>query len=130
MVEKKRAEEFAEGKRRLEEISSKLGDLFGKPGAGSGGIFSGLGNMLDQLGKLAEQSGSAMQGEFELGTDKRIKGVYGFSVKTASGGKGGVKVEPFGNIKRDQEGKVVEVQQIREPMIDLFDENDHLVIVA
>lgn len=139
MVDKKRTEEFAEGKRRLEEISSKLGDLFGKSSAESsashGGVFSGLGNLLEQLGKLAEQAEQAggeihKSGDLDLGSDKRLKGVYGFSVKTALGDKGGIKVEPFGNIKRDEAGKLVEVQQNREPMVDVFDEADHLLIVA
>lgn len=135
MVDKKRAEEFAEGKRRLEEIGSRLGDLFGKPSGSSCGVsgfFSGMGNMLEQLGKLAEQSGTMHKsGDLDLGKD--FKGVYGFTVKTATGAtgdKGGVKIEPFGNIKRDQEGKLVEVKHIREPMMDVFDEQDHLVIVA
>lgn len=147
MVDKNRADEFAEGKRRLEEIGSRLEGLFGKPkadaktgsgAAGSGGFFSGLGNLVEQLGRLAEQAEQAggtlhKHGELDLGPGPQgqgAKGVYGFTVRTALGDKGGVKVEPFGNIKRDEAGKLVEVQQIREPMIDVFDEADHLLIVA
>lgn len=135
MVDKKRTEEFAEGKRRLEEIGSRLGDLFCKPGAGSGvsGFFSGLGGLVEQLEKLveqSEQSGGAMHksGDLNPGSDKRVRGVYGFTVRTALGDS--VKVEPFGNIKKNQDGKLVEVQHIREPVIDVFDEPDHLLIVA
>jgi HSP20 family protein len=132
-MDNKRAEEFAEGKRRLDEINSKLGDLFGKStggGAVGGGLFAGLGNLVEQLGKLAEQQSGSGEIDFGSGSDKRMKGVYGFTVKSALGERGGVKVEPFGNIKRDEAGKTVEVQAIREPMIDLFDEVDHLLIVA
>ena len=137
MAGKKRSEEFAEGKRRLEEIGSKLGALFGKSKpepSGSGGFFAGLGTLIEQLGKLAEQAEQAggvvtKTGEFNVGSDKRIKGVYGFSVKSGLGEKG-VKVEPFGNIRRDEEGGKVEVQEIREPMVDVFDEPEHLLIVA
>lgn len=136
MVDKNRTEDFVEGKRRLEEIGSKLESLFGKSGAGSvggtSGIFSGLGGLLDQVSKFVEQSGGAIQksGELDSGTNRQIKGVYGFTIKTALGDKGAVKVEPFGNIKSDKEGKLVEVQHIREPMIDVFNELDHLLVVA
>ena len=41
-----------------------------------------------------------------------------------------MKVEPFGNMKKDDDGKFVEVQQIREPMVDMFDEADHLLVIA
>ena len=138
MVDKKRMEEFADGKLRIEEIGRRLGSLFGKPKpepSGNSGLFAGLGSLIEQLGKLvdqAEQAGGVVSktGEFNMGSDKRYKGVYGFSVKSALGEQGGVKIEPFGNIRRDEEGKLVEVQQIREPMVDLFDEPDHLLIIA
>lgn len=137
MAGKKRSETFEEGKHRLEEIGHRLGILFGKTPpelSGTGGILGGLGSLIDQLGKLAEQAEQAggeltKTGEFNLGTDKRIKGVYGFSVKSGLGEKG-VKVEPFGNIRRDEAGGQVVVQEIREPMMDMFDEPEHLLIVA
>jgi two-component system nitrogen regulation response regulator GlnG len=137
MVSKKRSEEFAEGKHRIEEIGRRLGALFGKPKpepSGSGGFFAGLGTLIEQLGKLAEQAEQAggvvtKTGEFRVGSDKRLKGVYGFSVKSGLGEKG-LKVEPFGNIRKDAEGGLVEVHEIGEPMVDVFDEPDHMMIVA
>ncbi len=137
MVGKKRSEEFVEGKHRLEEIGHRLGALFGKPSpepSGSGGFLAGLGTLIDQLGKLAEQAEQAggelnKTGEFKVGSDKRIKGVYGFSVRSGLGEKT-IKVEPFGNIRRDEERGHVEVQEIREPMVDVFDEPEHVLIVA
>jgi HSP20 family protein len=45
-------------------------------------------------------------------------------------GEQGVKVEPFGNLRKDERSGVVEVQEIREPMTDLFDEPTHILIVA
>ena len=138
MTDKNRTEEFAEGKLRIEEIGRRLGSLFGqsKPEpSGSGGLFAGLGSLIEQVGKLAEQAEKAggvvsRTGDFNMGSDKPFKGVYGFSVKSALGEQGGVKIEPFGNIRRDEEGKLVEVQQIREPMVDVFDESDHLLIIT
>lgn len=136
MVDKKRSDKFSEGKERLDEIGQRLGALFGKPKSEppASGLFAGLGNLIDQLGKLAEQAEQAggvvtRAGEFELGSDKGVKGVYGFSVKSGLGEKG-VKVEPFGNIRRDEEGKLVAVQEIREPMVDVFDEPGRLLVVA
>ncbi|MHB1532746.1 gas vesicle protein GvpH [Acidithiobacillus sp.] len=137
MVSKKRSEEFTEGKHRLEEIGRRLGGLLGKPKpepSGSGGFFAELGTLMDHLGKLAEQAEQAggevtKTGEFSATSGKGLRGVYGFSVKSGLGEKG-VKVEPFGNIRRDDEGKLVEVHEIREPMVDVFDEPDHLLIVA
>ena len=138
MVDKKRSEEFTEGKIRIEEIGRRLGSLFGKPQpetSSSSGLFAGLGSLIEQLGKLSEQAEQAggvvtKTGGFNLGSEKPLKGVYGFSVKSALGEQGAVKIEPFGNIRRDEDGKLVEVHQIREPMVDLFDEPDHLLIVA
>lgn len=137
MVGKKRSEEFAEGKHRLEEIGRRLGALFGKPKpkpSGSGGFFAGLGALIEQLGELAEKAEQAggeitRTGEFGVGSGKRLRGVYGFSVKTGLGEKG-LKVEPFGNIRADKESGRVVVKEIREPMTDLFDEQDHVLIVA
>ena len=121
MVDKKRTEEFADGKLRIEDIGRRLGSLFGqsKPEpSGSGGLFAGLGSLIEQLGKLAEQAEQAggvvsKTGDFNVASDKRLKGVYGFSVKSALGEHGGVKIEPFGYIRRDEEGKLVDVHQIR-----------------
>lgn len=136
MVNKKRSDEFTQGKERLDEIGRRLGAAFGKPTSdpSGGGFFAGLGTVIEQLGKLAEQAEQAggvvsKTGEFKVGSDQRAKGVYGFSIKSALGEKG-VKVEPFGNIHKDEEGKLVAVHEIREPMVDMFDEPGRLLIVA
>jgi HSP20 family protein len=139
MVDKKISDEFAQGKERLGEIGRRLGEAFGKTNTDSagGGFFAGMGNLVEQLGKLveqAEQSGGVTNksGEFKFGSgsDSKTKGVYGFSIKSGLGDKGGVKVEPFGNIRKDDDGKLVAVHEIREPMVDLFDEPGRLLIVA
>jgi HSP20 family protein len=137
MAVRKRHEDFAEGKRRLDEIGRRLGALFGTPKAearGGGGLWSGLGSLIEQLGKLvdqAEEAGGEIRrtGEFGGGAGKGLKGVYGFSVKVGMGEKG-AKVEPFGNIRTDEESGRVVVRETREPMVDIFDEPDHVLVVA
>lgn len=91
-----------------------------------GGVFRSLGGFLDLLSNLAEQGGE-LKRSGELGDEKQgVKAVYGFSVRVGGGGK--PLIEKFGNIKDDGHGPVVE--EAREPMIDLFDEGDHLRLIA
>ncbi|HHT9119669.1 MAG TPA: Hsp20/alpha crystallin family protein [Candidatus Hypogeohydataceae bacterium YC41] len=95
---------------------------------GLGGFLSGLGNLVEKLSELA-QEGEELKKEGEFG-GKELKGVYGFSVKV--GGVGGAKkvtLEPFGNIKKPPSGAPV-VSEEREPIVDLFDEEAHLLVVA
>lgn len=99
-----------------------------KPEAGIGGILRGLGELVEKLGELAE-TGEELSRTGEFGTEKGLKGVYGFSVKVARGGEG-VKVEPFGNIRRDKATGRSAVHEIREPMVDVFEEADYVLVVA
>jgi HSP20 family protein len=133
MADKKHDKEFAQGKEQLDEIGRRLGAMFGSQNSQSSGsgFFSGLGSAIELLGKLAEQAehGTLSSNESKSGSEPRVHGVYGFSVKSAAGEKA-VTVEPFGNIRRDDEGKLVEVHEIREPLVDLFDEPGRLLVVA
>ncbi len=136
MVERKKADDFAQGKERLDEIGRRLGAAFGKGTSepSGGGFFAGMGKLIEQLGKLAqeaEQAGGSVSksGEFKLGPEQGSKGVFGFTIKSGIGDKG-PRVEPFGNIRKNEEGKLVAVREIREPMVDLFDEPGRLLIVA
>lgn len=135
MAEDSRADQFKQGKERLDEMGRRLRDMFGGKAnsADAGGIFSGLGSLLEQVGALVEQaekSGAVVKksGSFNLKSAPQAKGVYGFTVKTAMDDK--VKVEPFGNIRRGDDGKLVAVHEVREPMVDVFDEPTRLLIVA
>ena len=55
-----------------------------------------------------------------------MKGVYGFTIKSAVGGS--PKVETFGNIVKTAKGPMVNEE--REPITDVFDEDDEVVIIA
>ncbi len=96
---------------------------------GLGGILKGLGSLVEKLGELAE-TGRELSKTAEIqGPGKEVKGIYGFTVKVGIGGEG-VKVEPFGNIRRDEESGRSVVQEVREPAVDVFEERDHTLVVA
>jgi len=98
--------------------------------AGLGGIFKGLADLIEKLGDLAEKGERLKKaGEFQ---EKDLKGVYGFSVKVGIGDKGykDVKVEPFGNVRKDERSGETVVQEIREPVVDVFEEKDYTLVVA
>jgi HSP20 family protein len=93
-------------------------------------MFRSFGSFVDFLSDLAEkaeEAGGEIKRQGEIGDDKKggVKAVYGFSVKL---GGGKPLVESFGNVKRDG-GRAV-VEEAREPIVDLFDEDDHLLVVA
>jgi len=106
-------------KKQPKEISFDLG---------FGSIFKGLGDLIDVLGEVAE-TGEEIQrsGEFRVkGLGDQARGVYGFTVRTNVGGA--PKVEHFGNIRATEEGPTV--VETREPLVDVFDEEDEILIVA
>lgn len=95
-------------------------------------LLGGLGSFVDKLGELAEKGEQLRKsGEFQSSDPAgKVRGVYGFSVKMGLGKEGDVSVEPFGNVHKDQAtGKTV-VAEIREPMVDVFEEKDHILVVA
>ncbi len=96
---------------------------------GVGGLFKGLADLVERLGELAE-TGEELKRTGEIrGGGKEVKGVYGFSVKVGLGDEG-VKVEPFGNIARDEQTDEAVVRETREPIVDVFEESDHILVVA
>lgn len=103
-------------------VEKTTGDI-----AGLSGVLRGLGGFVDLISKLAEQGGGEIKRSGEIGGDgKGVRAVYGFSVRL--GGAGTPVVEPFGNVRRGEQGPVVE--EVREPMVDVFDEGDRLSLVA
>lgn len=108
-----------EKRKRPPEVSIDLG---------LGGIFKGLGDLLDSLGTVIETGEEANRsGEFRIkGLGEKGRGVYGFSVRTGVGGA--TQVERFGNIRTTNEGP--EVAEVREPLVDLFDEEKEILVVV
>ncbi len=104
-----------------------------------GGLFKGIEKLVDVAAELSRQSGIPpeagkeaggeikKEGEIDISHLKEgMKGIFGFSIKTAVGGK--PIVEPFGNIKKTPKGPTVEEE--REPITDLFDEKEEIRVYA
>jgi HSP20 family protein len=97
-------------------------DLFGL-----GSLFKGIEKLVDLADKLEEKGGVSSKGKINLDHLKKgMKGVYGFTINTAGGGS--PKVKTFGNIKKTPEGPKVDEE--REPLTDIFDEKDEIVVIA
>src|SRR3989304_10528104 len=89
---------------------------------GIGGLFNGIEKLVDLVAELKEAGGEIKkEGEIDLShLRKGMNGVFGFSIKTAVGGK--PIVETFGNIKKTPKGPKIEEE--REPITDIFDEKE------
>ena len=98
----------------------------GEAGVGLGGLLHSIGGFLDLLSTIADKTGGEFSRAGEVDGDKGVKAVYGFSVRVGGGGK--PHIEPFGNVKQAEQGAVVEEE--REPIVDVFDEDDRILIVA
>ncbi len=119
---------MAKGKKKKEEKNEGLNIDFGIGKLSLGGLLDGIGNLVDLAAKLKEAGGEInKEGEIDLSHLKEgMKGVFGFSIKTAVGGK--PIVESFGNVKKTPEGPKVEEE--REPITDVFDEQEEIRIYA
>jgi HSP20 family protein len=105
------------------EEGDKVEIDFGAGRISFGGLFKGLGNLIDLAAKLREE-GVETRGEIG-GLPRGARGVYGFSIKTLAGKP---VIESFGNIRETNRGPVVE--EVREPMVDVFDEPDRILVIA
>jgi HSP20 family protein len=94
---------------------------------GLGGLFKGIEKLVDMAAKLEHSGSLTREAEFNLDSLKKgMNGVYGFTIKSAIGGA--PKVETFGNIVKTPQGP--KVNEEREPITDVFDEQDEVVIIA
>ncbi len=94
---------------------------------GLGGLFKGIEKLVDLAGKLEQTGAVSREGELNFDQLKKgMKGVYGFTIKSAVGGS--PKVETFGNIVKTAQGP--RVNEEREPITDVFDEDNEVVIIA
>ncbi|MFQ5933183.1 MAG: Hsp20/alpha crystallin family protein [Dehalococcoidia bacterium] len=101
--------------------------------SGLGAIFGGLDTIMGSVKELTaianrtateatKMTGDVGRMSRQIGTT----GLFGFSIGQLSTGE--PKVEPFGNIRQTERGPVVD--EVREPIIDLFEDAHHLLVVA
>src|SRR3989338_5449656 len=114
--------------KKKKEENENLDIDFGIGKLSLGGLFKGIEKLVDLAEELKESGGEIKkEGEIDLSHLKEgMKGVFGFSIKTAVGGK--PIVEPFGNIKKTPKGPTVEEE--REPITDVFDEKEEIRVYA
>lgn len=97
-----------------------------------GKIFDGMANLVGKLGDLAQKGKELKDSvDFESKDGQTVKGSYGFSVRFgADGGRSDdLQVEPVqptaGSAKSPPKEK-----EVREPLVDIFPEEDHILVVA
>ncbi|WJY11082.1 Hsp20/alpha crystallin family protein [Pectobacteriaceae bacterium C80] len=107
-------------------MSSKKNDVTGNVE----GILRGLGDLVEKLVETGEQI--KRSGAFDIDTNdgKNAKAVYGFSIKMGLDGNQENRVEPFGNIRRDEQTGKATVQEVSEPLVDVIEESDHVLVLA
>jgi HSP20 family protein len=100
---------------------------------GLGGIFKGLGSLLEMASELAQKA-EKLQSETgegmrvgSIGSPKGLHAVYGVSMRVGLGGQ--PILEKFGNV-REKAGKGPVVDEVREPIVDLLDEEGYYSVVA
>ena len=96
-----------------------------------GGFIKGLGKFIGLVEKVEEAGGEIKRKGEIKGVEGKLKGIYGFSIRTDISGR--PKVQSFGNIRPIEKKpgkKEIEITEIREPIVDVFDEKDQVLIVA
>ena len=134
--------DLAEAGERLSKRQASKQDRGDKGGAAGekagrenrfGRILSGLTDIAEKLNEISEKGETIeRKGEFTFPSKEGgVKGVYGFSLKTGLGGKDdAIKVEPFGNIRKDKKTGEAAVQEIHEPLVDVFEDEDATTLIA
>lgn len=91
--------------------------------------LSAIAERLDGLINLAGQGGTGSQtGEFKIPLgDKTASGVFGVTVRM---GLNGLQADTFGNMKPGSADAGPEVSDVREPLVDVFEEESEILITA
>lgn len=119
-------------KKIKEELKKNINIDFG---GGLNSIFDGINGLLDFASNVAdfakkvdtngEDQVKTHTGSFK--TKSGMTGVYGFNVRVGISGE--PIVSKFGNITHKDDGGAV-VEEIREPLVDIFDEKGEILVVV
>ncbi|MBU4174831.1 MAG: Hsp20/alpha crystallin family protein [Actinobacteria bacterium] len=91
------------------------------------GLTKNLGDLMSKVSRLVEEGGGEIERRGEIEGPGDVKGIYGFTIRTGLGGDKPV-VREFGNIKPVRKGAIVE--EVREPIVDVFDEEGEVAVVV
>ena len=91
------------------------------------GVMKNLGDLMKQVSRLVEEGGGEIERRGEIEGPGGSKGIYGFTIRTGLGGERPV-VREFGNVRPIRKGAVVE--EVRDPIVDVFDEEKEVSVVA
>ena len=94
------------------------------------GLLGGLNGLLQTVHSLAEK-GDSMQRERAFTTKDGSQGRmhFGISVRTL-GDSGRIDIQPFGNLRTDGATGQAVVEETREPITDVFAENQGVLVIA
>jgi HSP20 family protein len=103
--------------------------------SGMGGLFEGVSNLLGRLSELAEKGQELKRtSQFQSPSGKEGNASYGLSVKFASGNAQGAteSVKPINQpvSAKPKAAPIKKAAEDREPQVDVFEEADHLSIIA
>lgn len=93
-------------------------------------FFRGLGNFMDLISHMVKNEQAPLSAEKEIQPQPvfGVRAVYGFTMRSDGSRGSRLKMETFGNITEGQDGYMM--LKHREPLIDLADEGDILVVMA
>lgn len=103
--------------------------------SGFSGFLNGFANILGKLDELARTGKDLKEWNETHATDsvgKELKGVFGYNVRVGLGknNEKDIKIEPFGNIHKDQKTGEAIVHEVIEPIVDIFEETTHTLVVV
>jgi len=108
-------------------MTEREGKSRGEFDFGVGGMFKGIGKLFELVSEMTEEGTEELSRTGGIkGLPDKARGIYGFTIRMGLGGQ--PTAEQFGNIRKTEKGAVV--AEVREPIVDIFDEEDFVLVLA